>query len=147
MLFLTYTYDWVYVIYLFVPCVCTQRYFHSYEFVCQFYEDKIFCRIRVLIPGSCTHVVPSSNNESTPMCMPLCVGAHYQIDRNLLFKLLGVSIYLMKDYYRRCPLCSCQSMTIYYTYNQPFLDFVHLHLKCRSKTKATHLSPKILDFK
>ena len=30
---------------------------------------------------------------------------------------------LMKDYNCRCPLCSCQSMTIYYTYNQTILGF------------------------
>ena len=27
---------------------------------------------------------------------------------------------------------------------KPFLDFVHLLLKCRSRTQATHLSPKYL---
>ena len=31
--------------------------------------------------------------------------------------------FFMKDYNYRCPLCSCHSMTIYYTYNQTFLAF------------------------
>ena len=34
----------------------------------------------------------------------------------------------------RCPLCSCQSMSIDYTYNQHLLDFVHLLLKRGSRT-------------
>ena len=28
---------------------------------------------------------------------------------------------------------------------KPFLDFIHLLLKCRSRTKATHLSLNILN--
>ena len=33
-------------------------------------------------------------------------------------------LFLMKDYNCSCPLCSCQSMAIYYTYNQTsFLGF------------------------
>ena len=31
--------------------------------------------------------------------------------------------FLMADYISSCPLCSCQSMAIYYTYNQTFLGF------------------------
>ena len=48
---------------------------------------------------------------------------------------------VMKDYNCRCLLCSCQSMVVCYICNQTFfLDFVHLLLKCGSRTKAIHLS-------
>ena len=57
----------VYMIYWFVTCVCIQRDVCSYKFVClSFLGGWNSCIFGVLISRSFTHMVPGSNNESTP---------------------------------------------------------------------------------
>ena len=46
----------------------------------------------------------------------------------------------------RYPLCSCQSMAIYYsTYNQTFFGFCAPSSQMRSRIEAIHSSPKLLE--
>ena len=41
----------------------------------------------------------------------------------LLFLLTYLISFTMKNYNYSCPLCSCQSVAIYYTYHQTLLGF------------------------
>ena len=52
------------MIYLFYTCVCIQRDFPNYIFArISFFRGEISFVLKVLISGSCTHVVPNTKEK------------------------------------------------------------------------------------